>query len=284
MLSEFPRSGGGMQTLEAKLQQFGKVAAEAMDELMMLMVSSEAMKESAEAAAPVLQCYGELVQRLGQMAWDSGLQGLQSVCTLVETNLLLLQGEARALNADEHALLEGWPMLLYGYMTNKADRESGTALLQNLSATWPMTLSEESAAAELEHLMGMHDVPVAIAVALPEELPEGLSKAEAQQVEREMLAILASELVQMSDQFNTDQALVAQGTSEQRQAALGNYGDFLERLKLTTESVGLSALAALFARLHQQIAALTDGLSVQQQALLQQLPVQLGGLFCKPER
>ncbi len=278
MRSEFSQSGS-MQTLEERLQQFGRLAAEPMDELMMLVVSSQAMKEDAAAAGQVLQSYSELVQRIGQMAWDSGLAGLQSVCALVETNLLLLQAEGRTLTADEHALLEGWPMLLYGYMSNKADRESSTALLQNLSATWPMTLSGESAAEELERLTEQNTVPVAVGATSVEEP----GKTTTQQVEREMLTILASELEQMSDQFNTDLALAINGNSAERQTALGDYRDFLERLQVTSASVGLSALAELFSHLHQQISVLTAGLSAPQQALLQQLPERLAIYLARPD-
>ncbi len=278
MLSESTRSGC-MPTLEERLQQFGPLAAEPMDELMMLMVSSQAMKDDAEAARQVLQAYSELVQRIGQLAWDSGLAGLQSVCALIETNLLLLQSEARALTADEHALLEGWPMLLYGYLANKADRESSTALLQNLSATWPMTISGESAAEELERLTGRSDVPPAVA----ETSPERADRAAPQQVEREMLAILAAELEQMGDQFNIDHALATNGDAAERETALGEYCDFLERLQATAASVGLSALAELFTQLRQQLALLAAGFSPQQQALLQRLPGQLAAYLARPD-
>jgi chemosensory pili system protein ChpA (sensor histidine kinase/response regulator) len=278
MLSESTRSAG-MLTLEERLQRFGPLAAEPMDELMMLTVSSQAMKDDAEAARQVLQAYSELVQRIGQLAWDSGLAGLQSVCALIETNLLLLQSEARALTADEHALLEGWPMLLYGYLANKADRESSTALLQNLSATWPMTISGESAAEELERLTGQSDVPPAVA----ETSPEQTGRAATQQVEREMLAILASELGQMTDQFNTDHALATNGNVAERETALGEYCDFLERLQATAASVGLSALADLFAQLRQQLALLAAGLSAPQQALLQRMPGQLAAYLAHPD-
>ncbi len=115
-----------MDTLEERLQQFGLTAAEAIDVLMELMPSGPSAVEDADVAGRILQRYSESVQSIGQLAWDCGLVGLQSVCALVETNLMLLQSEQRALTSDECALLEGWPMLLFGYLVNHADRESST--------------------------------------------------------------------------------------------------------------------------------------------------------------
>jgi chemosensory pili system protein ChpA (sensor histidine kinase/response regulator) len=279
MPSDPMQSGDSIvMTLEEKLQQFGQLAAEAMDELMMLMMDNPAVTEDAGAAGRMLRRYGELARRIGQLACDSGLSGLQSVCSLAETNILLLEGEARALTVDECALLEGWPMLLFGYMSNQADRESSMALMQSLSADWPMTLPEESAAEELERLMEQTSPPAAAA----DSFADVSSGTGTQQVEREMLAILASELEQMGEQFNTGSAVVAPGAPGGQQEALNNYRDFLERLKVTVESVGLSALAALFERLGQQIETMTAGLSAEQQALLQQLPGRLAAYLAAP--
>jgi len=265
-----------MDMLEEKLQQLGLDAAEAIEGLVVLMAANPAAV-STDASVTMLQRYSELVQHIGQLAWDSGLNGLQSVCALVETNLLLLQGEKRALNADEFALLEGWPMLLCGYLANHADWESSMALLQSLSATWPMTLPEESAEEELQLLMGRTAPPPAVS-----PFADALLNTKTQQVEREMIATLVSELALMEEQFSADLPAAADGPDNERLAALNNYLDFLERLKLTVESVGLSALAALFAQLSRQLKSLTPGLSAQQQALLQQLPERLAAYLSTP--
>jgi chemosensory pili system protein ChpA (sensor histidine kinase/response regulator) len=266
-----------MDMLEERLQQLGLDAAEAIEGLMTLVSSTPAAAASVDTTGTMLQRYSELVQHIGQVAWDSGLTGLQSVCALVETNLLLLQNENRVLNADEYALLEGWPMLLFGYMSNHADWESSMALLQSLSATWPMTLPEESAEEELQLLMGRTaSSPVASPFA------DALLNIETQQVEREMISTLVSELALMEEQFIVDLPAAGDGPDDQRLAALNNYLDFLERLKLTVESVGLSALAELFAQLGRQLVSLTAGLSAQQQALLQQLPECLVAYLAAP--
>ena len=256
------------------MQQFGQTAAEPLDELMMLMASGPVV-DDADAAGRTLQRYGELVQRIGELALDSGLAGLHSVCTLVETNLLLLQGEGRALTAGECALLEGWPMLLFGYMSNRADRKSSAALLQSLSTTWPMTLPADAAAQQLELLMGEAPAAETGVADVPRE--SGL-----QQVDRDMLAILTSELEHMRDQFDVERAMATRGTPDDRQQALSNYRDFLGRLELTMASVGLGALAEFFVRLGQCIAPLTAGLSAEQHALLQQLQGRLADYFANP--
>ena len=272
-----------MDTLEERLQQFSQVAAEAIDGLMALMPASSAAAENADAAAALLREYGDLVQRIGQLAWDSGLTGLQAVCALVETNLLLLHGEKRPLTADESALLEGWPMLLLGYLSNRADRESSTSLLQNLSSTWLMTLPEESGDEELRRLMGQDEnMPAPATAAFTTPSAAVLLNVEPQHVEREMIAVLADELVQIEGQLAADLAATTQGTPDEQRVALDNYRDFMGRLKLTVESVGLGALAALFEQLGRQLAPLS-GLTAGQQALLQQLPAHLAAYLAAPE-
>lgn len=267
-----------MDTLEDRLQEFGRVSADAIDGLMALMPCDPAVAGDSEAAAQFLQQYTKLVGSIGQIAWESGLEGLHSVCVLVETNLMLLQSEARALRADEIALVEGWPMLLFGYMANRADPESATALLQSLTTVWPMPLAEESFAQELQQLVGQAPAP-----AVADDLfDDALLNLETQQVEREMLAVLVVELEQMSAQFNDDLSATAHGSAQQRQVALENFREQLERLGAALGSVGLGAAAALFAQLGQHLAPLHDGLTVQQQALLQQLPVRLASYLANP--
>ncbi|MDD5058731.1 MAG: response regulator [Sideroxydans sp.] len=269
-----------MATLEDRLQQFGEVAADAIDGLMALMPASQSVAEDADAAGQLLQRYSELVQSIAQFAWDSGLEGLHSVCVQVESNLMLLQSEARPLSADEIALLEGWPMLLFGYMANRADTESSTALLQSLSTTWPMPLPEESVAEELQRLT---TIQVQAAPAVEEDLfDDALLNIETQQVEREMLGVLSDELAQMAEQFHADLDATTAGTPQQRQAALEDFRELMRRMGATLGSVGLSALAALFEQFEKHLAPLGEGLSEQQQTLLQQLPGHLAAYLAAP--
>lgn len=293
-----------MGELEDKLQAFSQAAADTIDGLMALMPAGPA-SENAQAAESMLRGYGELVQRIQQLAWDHGLPGLQSVCSLIETNLLLLQNEGRTLTAGECALLEGWPMLLLGYLASNGDLESSTALLQNLSATWPMTLPLEATSEELRLLMGLVPAPAAnmsaseaLADGSTGQVEPGSGEApvmeavsalgdatpppdDAQTVEPEMMAILADELAQM-EEFAAELTPAAHETTARLQAAVHGYLDFLERLRLTVESVGLRALAALVARLHAQVAAPPAGLSAAQQELLRQLPERLAAYLASP--
>jgi len=288
-----------MEALEDRLQHFSQSAAEAIDGLMALMPARPAAQD-AGAAESMLRRYGELVQRIQLLAWDHGLAGLQSVCALVETNLLLLQGEARTLSDDECALLEGWPMLLLGYLASKGDLESSTALLQNLSATWPMTLPLAATSEELRLLTGQA-APAPAEVPAERVLPDALQskdallpgeafppgdvappRPEAQQVEPEMIAILAGELAQMEDQFGADLTVSGHGSAAQLVQAMEGYSDFLERLRVTVDSVGLCALADLLARLRREVGALSGGLSGEQQGLLRQLAALLAAYLAAP--
>jgi chemotaxis protein histidine kinase CheA len=265
-----------MDTFEEKLHRFEMDASETVDGLMALMplVTST---ESAGTAGDMLQHYARLVQNIGKMAHDAGLAGLESVCSLVESNLLMLQCEQRALTTDECTLLEGWPMLLFGYLANRADRESSMALLQNLSLSWPMSVFAESDGEELQMLMGQLETTTGNSQVADPPPDFGI-----QQVEREMIAILASELAQMNEQFNSDLAPAVQGTDDERLLALNSYIDFMGRLKLTVESVGLSALAGLIEHLARQISMLGTGLTPEQKELLLLLPERLAGYLADP--
>ncbi|MDD4927973.1 MAG: response regulator [Gallionella sp.] len=265
-----------MDTLEIRLAQLFELAADELDQLVVLVQQCPAARTDADVAASLLTSYSELAEKIGQLAWDCGLEGLQSVCAMFEANLLFMQGGARVITADESAILERWPLLLFDYLTHRADLVSSTALLQSL----PMALSEESAACELAHLMGQAITPASSAA--PSAFAELLLNLSPQQVESEMLSILASELALLAEQFDVDLDIITSGAPDEQQAALGNFRDFLERIGSTAESVGLAALAALLMQLGQQLSQLTGGLSVEQQGLLRQLPEFLAAYLAAP--
>ncbi|MCG6932898.1 MAG: response regulator [Gallionella sp.] len=272
-----------MDMFEEKLHLFEMQAVEAIDGLMALMPLTAAT-ESTSAAVTMLQQYAKLVQDIGQMAQNAELAGLKSVCELVESNLTILQSQENTLTSDECALLEGWPMLLFGYLANRADRESSTAFQQNLSMVWPIAASAELGSELLQLLMGKMAQLDENSVPMDESnvMSNPLTASGTQQVEREMIAVLASELAEMSEQFSTDLAPAVHGTDEERLAALGNYIDFMGRLKFTVESVGLSALASFIDKLVQQLSILGAGLTYGHERLLLQLPERLAGYLANP--
>ncbi|HEY5993051.1 MAG TPA: response regulator [Gallionellaceae bacterium] len=416
-----------MQKFEERLEHFSQSAADAIDSLMSLVTVPPAAGD-AGAAKIMLRRYCELVQRIGQLASESGLSGLQSACALVETNLLLLQDEKRKLNEEESALLESWPMLLFGYLANRADRASSSALVENLSTNWPLTMPDVALDEELDLLMGkgahisepetvlpagqQHpemepfdiaqpeqgeippaeepaaeiaqeiaqpsafdpwpqaksqfavsmppaeapaaasepiaeisavfpesiftqpispapepvaaepplDFPVSIfsepPVVAPEpvveeasaDIPESLfAEAPAfahepaaeeptvagnpfggpptgvQTIEREMLAILAKELKELDEDFSAGVNAALLGTDDEKLAALANLLDFLERVRMTVESVGLTALAAWFTQVGWQLATLGGVLEEKHRALLLQLPGLLSAYLATPD-
>lgn len=289
-----------MGALEKEIPQFASAAAELIDELSELIVSAADIEQDAAEAGRILSRYSELVQRIGELAWNSGLPALQSVCAILETNLMLLGEEGRALTSGERELLEEWPMLLLSYQIHHADRESSNALLQHLSSgAWPMPLPEASAAEELPALMGESaslaapSIPASVSVpASPASVPasdkvgesaDPISSIGMQQVGREMIVALASELELMNGEIAEYLAALAQGEGHERQAALENYVQLLERLGATVESVGLIALGEVFSRLRQQL-VLSDGeLSSAQVELLHQLPSCLAAYFAQPD-
>jgi len=276
----YPNSISKIDSFGDRLHQFSLAAAEAIDELIALSPSAMSVEGSLVDGA-MLRRYNELVQNIRRMAHDYDLTGLQSICALVENNLLLLKDCEHTVTADECFTLEEWPQLLFGYLMNQADLESSTVFLKNLSSNWPICLPEESTTDELQLLMGQ-------TASTPEPSPatEPFARPAAdtvpQQIEREMLDTLVSELALMDEQFHADLDTATNGPDAERETALANYLDFLERLSFTVESVGLTALAALLDQLHRQIKLLNGGLATTQQSLLEQLPEHLAAYLIDP--
>jgi chemotaxis protein histidine kinase CheA len=283
--------------LDESLRQFGLAAAEALDELMVL-VPPDAVADDPALAQRALSRYVRLVEQIGQAAADSGLAGVQSVCALVETNLLMLNDEVRPLTPEEVAVLEEWPRLLFGYLANQADSGSSIALLMNLSGAWPLPLPEAEADEELRRLTGGSG-PVANPVAIGDEaIPDiegavaaafayngeqpvaephlSLPPLEVQQVDREVLGVLSAEIGQMREQFADELGAAASanasGSPDAAHAALANYIDLLDRLAITVQSVGLTALCAVFTRISQQLALQAQDALAAQLGLLGALP------------
>lgn len=288
-----------MGALEKEIPQFAEVAAESIDELSELIVSAADLEQDAAEAGRILSRYSELVQRIGELAWNSGLPALQSICAMLETNLMLLGEEGRALTSDERALLEEWPMLLLAYQIHHADRESSNALLQHLSSgAWPMPLPEASAAEELPGLMGesasgavavpalasfSSSAPVAASANVANEAAAPISSVGKQEVSRDMIAALATELELMNGEISEHLAAVVQGEGRERQAALENYIQLLERLGATVASVGLTALGDVFSKLGQQLLLSNGELSSDQVELLHGLPSSLAAYLAQPD-
>ena len=103
-----------------------------------------------------------------------------------------------------------------------------------------------------------------------------------QQIEHEMISTLATELAQMEEQISADLDAAIHGADEERQFAMTNYLELLERLQLTVDSVGLTALATVFEQFRQQIQGLPTGLTIQQQVVLQQLPRAIAAYLANP--
>ena len=280
-----------MPAFEQRLGQFAQDAAPAIDELMAAVASASAT-DSTETAQALLKRYIPLTQRIAGLAAQCGLAGLHSVCALVETNLLLLQDDPRPLSAEESAMLEAWPMLLLGYAANHADQDSSLALLQSLSAGWPITLPLDSTTEELQLLMGRGEPPPDSAAETDEVRPEGAaSDAPAdelaaspdfaapdtgmQQVERPMLDILRQELQPLDEEFGAAITAATDGTEDERLAALAGLLDLLERIKLTVESIGLTALAALLNQISWQLVSLPEGMQPAHREVLQALPARI---------
>jgi chemosensory pili system protein ChpA (sensor histidine kinase/response regulator) len=289
---------------EDNLSQFNLLAAEACDELWSLIASNTSESRETAGSAQVLPVYLELLQRIQEAAATSELLGLQSVCAMVEANLQTILHAGRELTVAERLLLEEWPELFMSYMIGQADGTAADGMIKNLeSAAWPLPISQEegeiinemlsvsvttdieSAQApqiqenEISEVIIQPDSALS-AVTLPVPPFDTLSSfhellpLDVQNVDSEMIAMLNNEFALMDRQMSDDLATVvgSQFSAQERQLALSNYIELLERLGMASESVGLLALGKIFSRIKQQINEVGTDIGPAHQSLLEQFP------------
>jgi chemotaxis protein histidine kinase CheA len=300
-----------MNMHEENLSQFSLLSAEAVDELWSMLAGSDAGQADASPneAAEALPRYIEIMQRIEDAAAASSMEGLQSVCAMVEANLQTLYTDGKALNSAQLALLAAWPELLMGYVISQGDAHSTDMLLSNMAALpWPLSLSEDDVFSLRQSLLlapseaesppdfpeiSAGDVVMPVVDHIVED--QGVSTAEAtglialpsmelQQVDSEMIAMLNKEFALMTEQIAEDLAAAVSKhfSVEDRRTALENYAELIERLGTVAESIGLIALGHLFRRIRQILLGLTMDVSVVQQALLEQLPGRVASYLAWP--
>jgi chemotaxis protein histidine kinase CheA len=298
---------------EENLVQFSLLAAEAVDELWSMLASNTSETTESEVADQALPRFIDIMQRIEQAAASSGMDGLQSVCAMVEANLQTIYTEGREINSAEHLLLEAWPELLMAYVISQADSNSIEMLLRNMQATaWPIPLTEDDVEVLTQMLAVTEVTPSADQSQLSHEdnlpetivesgamtstgefaLPDGdlssakldMPSAEVQLVDSEMIAMLNKEFALMTEQLTEDlsAAVSQQFSATERREALANYSELLERLGMAAESVGLLALGAVFARSRQLLSETHAELTHAQQSILQQLPGRVSAYLSWP--
>ncbi len=284
-----------MDTLEENLRQFSLIAGESLDELWNVMCGQASLTQDADAAEPVLSRYIDSMRKIGAAADTKGLLGLQSACATVEANLLGMAREMRALTQAEMDVLTTWPQQLLGYVVSRGDSNAGEALIGHLAQpAWPLALSVEGAEILRSKLFDVPEAgvtpeseaeeaspsPAAARPAPPEPLPP----PDVQQADAEMLSMLGKEFVRMDDQFVEELAAVVapQASLHERRVALANYTELLERLAAAAESVGLTGLSAVFARLAYTLSAIGGEIDPAQHDLLKQLPGRVAAYLTRP--
>ncbi len=279
--------------LEENLAQFSLVAAEALDELWSVMLDDSPATEEASAAERILHRYIDLMRKLSEAADSNRLVGLHSACAMIEANLLVIDREDRALTQVEVDLLSLLPELLLGYVMSQGDSNAGEALVRHLAlADWPLQLSADDAAI-LRHML--FEIP-AVTAAEPPRIAADAAAADwplpppaVQQVDGEMLSMLSKEFTQMTKQLDEDLLAVvaARFSADDRRVALDNYAELLGRLAAAAESIELTALGALFARLVYMLPAMTAETHAAEiapdlLALLEQLPARVSAYLASP--
>jgi chemotaxis protein histidine kinase CheA len=315
-----------MNMHEENLSQFSLLAAEAVDELWSMLANDSAAGAAtgAAGAGQALPGFIGVMQRIEEAAAASAMDGLQSVCAMVEANLQTLYTEGRELDSAQLLLLEEWPELLMGYVISQGDASAIDLLLENMAAApWPLPLgdadvgllkqlliltpAEETASASVAEESEVTPPPQELSVSAPVMPPESITEnmavelssaivdssvspapvappADAQEVDSEMIIMLNKEFSLMTEQIAEDlaAAVSAQFSAQERRVALTNYTELIERLGMAAESVGLVALAKVFARFKQVLMEIGADVSAAQQTLLEQLPGRVSSYLAWP--
>jgi len=279
--------------LKQLLMHFSKVAAEPLDELWSVAAGDALLNSNASEIESLLDRYSDLMLRIGTAAADWKLDGLQSLSMKVIENLQAFQREKRAINHTESDLLSALAELLLAYVMSEGDRQAGEALVQHLTQVgWASSLNEADANAlrnMLVEIPAQTEETVASvaetsrAASEPATAPEPLPPLHVQKVDGEMLVMLGKEFARMDDQLLGDLAAIVdpQLSADARLGALGNYVELLQRLAVAANSIELTALGAVFARLAYTLSVI-EALHPEQNELLQLLPALVAAYLATP--
>jgi chemosensory pili system protein ChpA (sensor histidine kinase/response regulator) len=124
------------------------------DVLLEAFADPEAMDDPAIVAGGLARYRGQ-VERIGALADAGGLAGLSRVCGLFRERVSALALAGNPVQDRQRELLEEWPGLTIGYLSDPADAASGEALVDHLrDPAWPMALSELDTVELLARLAG----------------------------------------------------------------------------------------------------------------------------------
>ena len=271
--------------LKQRLMHFSQTASEPLDELWSVMADEALPDADAIAIESLLDRYMELMHKLGLAAED--LEGLQSVSAQVIENLLLLKRKQKPLNQEETGLLPALAELLLGYVMSEGDAAAGETLIRHLSQPgWPSPLREADAAALRCKLIEepAETTTVAVAAMQVPSAPDAVPPTGVQKVDGEMLAMLGKEFSRMDDQLLQDLAATVdpQLAEDERRVALDNYVELLQRLSIAADSIAMTALGAVFARLASMLSAPGTEARQEQYALMQQMPARVAAYLGSP--
>lgn len=272
---------------ENNLTEFSLKAAELLDELWGVMADDLPETDDVGEVERALKRYIELMRGIGEVAAGTGMAGVQSACALVEANLELIRQQNRLLARPEFELMAAWPELLMGFVMSQGSSEAADEMVQHLALSgWPLPLDETDtaalrlmlletpAAATLEHGAGAASAQVA-------EPP--MPPLESQQVVGGMLAMLSRELSLMLESIHEhlEEATSTQLSADARRAAFTNYKEALGRVAIAADSVGLTALSALYSRILYSLSDVSE-VAPAQYALLAQLPGRVNTYLARP--
>jgi chemosensory pili system protein ChpA (sensor histidine kinase/response regulator) len=160
--------------------------------------------ESAQAERlQALEQYAEEAERISSAAELMGLDGLQQGVAQIHKNILMFAEQEPNTIFSARSILEGWPILVLGYLQTIHDRRASEALIDGLrNPQWPQPLSADEAGKLLDLLSN----PV---VATDEQLtprqqkatPEDVSLEIPGDVNQELLDTLLRELPSQTEEF-----------------------------------------------------------------------------------
>ena len=275
---------------------------DALDALIVTIGENEAYAATANSDAndaDALVRYAAKLQELSSCAAQAGVAALASACDVFARVVIQRASQSTVVTDAERGLLNLFPILTMDSIADPENPATGSALMD--LACDPMwdcihaatgIVPSEAEVGESDHANGDSDCDSgsdsgggrepsinhhAIA-ALP------AVDCVAQEISQQMLNLLAKELGLLTANLQTDLAAIfVSGLDDAAKIdASQNYLEALARIGATAESVGLGALHALMYQWIDLLTNLPQGLQVQHQTLLLQLPERIAAYLACP--
>lgn len=236
------------------------------------LVSVNASDDQSGFGLETLEQFASGALDLGNVAGRKGLDGLQGVCSLLQSDLARLAEQAEPASAVQREWLSAWPSLVLDYLNTPCDPQHGLAMVQHLqSPGWKPDRSDQEVielqewfvlqAIESEPAIESDVAPVVVDTTQEKPQPQETDSSnsrivpELDEAAQELVDLLRAELAEIVVvREELVRPIVAQESAHaNRLQALDQYAERAQRISSAAELVGLAGLHQSVAQIHTNL-------------------------------